>query len=141
MFESTPNVLLVRNDSPYKTLKDFVEAAKKQPAGVFTVGGSATSSANDLGTSMLNKAAGIKLTYIPFGGTGSAIPALLGGHVTALMTYSTMVAQHKERFRALGIASEKRMEVIPDVPTFIGAGIRRRGGGLSGCRRPSGDAG
>jgi len=37
---------------------------------------------------MLNKAAGIKLTYVPFAGTGSAVPALLGGHVTALMSYS-----------------------------------------------------
>ena len=89
MFESTPNLLLVRNDSPYKTLKDFVEYAKKTP-GAVTVGGSGTSSANDLGTTMLNKAADIKLTYVPFGGTGSAIPALLGGHVTALMSYSTM---------------------------------------------------
>jgi len=118
MFESTPNILLVRNDSPYKTLKDFVEAAKKNPPGVFTVGGSGTSSANDLGTTMLSKAAGIQLTYIPFGGTGSAVPALLGGHVTALMSYSTMGVQYKGKFRALAIASEERMEVLPDVPTF-----------------------
>src|SRR5512135_3857903 len=99
MFESTPNVLLVRADSPYKTLKDFVEAAKKNPPGVFTVGGSGSSSANDLGTSELNDAAGIQLTYIPFGGTGSAIPALLGSHVTALMSYSTMGIQYKGKFR------------------------------------------
>ena len=46
---------------------------------------------------MLNKAAGIKLTYIPFGGTGSAVPALLGGHVTALMTYSTMAIQYRRQ--------------------------------------------
>src|SRR5512137_1521421 len=52
-FESTPNVLMVRNDSPFKTLKDFVDYAKKQPPGAVTVGGSGTSSANDLGTTML----------------------------------------------------------------------------------------
>ena len=50
MFESTPNVLMVRNDSPFKTLKDFIDYAKKNPPGVVTVGGSGTSSANDLGT-------------------------------------------------------------------------------------------
>ena len=105
-FESTPNVLLVRSDSPYKTLADFVEAAKKQPPGVFTVGGSGSSSANDLGTTMFNKAAGIKLTYIPFGGTGSAVPSLLGSHVTALMSYSTMAVQHKGRFRAPATATD-----------------------------------
>jgi len=68
-FESTPNLLLVRNDSPFKTLKDFVEYAKKTP-GAVTVGGSGTSSANDLGTTMLNKAAGIQLTYVPLAGPG-----------------------------------------------------------------------
>jgi tripartite-type tricarboxylate transporter receptor subunit TctC len=136
-FESTPNILLVRNDSPYKTLKDFVEAAKKVP-GAFTVGGSGTSSANDLGTAMLNKAAGIKLTYIPFGGTGSAVPALLGGHVTALMSYSTMGVQHKGRFRALAIAAEERMEVLPDVPTFKEQGYDIVEGAYRGVAAPPG---
>ena len=102
MFESTPNLLVVRQDSPYKTLKDFVDYAKKNPPGIVTVGGSGSSTANDLGTTMLNKAAGIKLTYIPFGGSGSAVPALLGGHVTALMTYSTMGVQYKDKFRGAG---------------------------------------
>ena len=63
-FESTPNLLLVRTDSPFKTLKDFVEYAKKTP-GAVTVGGSGTSSANDLGTTMLNKAAGIQADLRP----------------------------------------------------------------------------
>lgn len=138
MFQSTPNLLMVRNDSPYKTLKDFVEAAKKLPPGVFTVGGSGTSSANDLGTAMLNKAAGIQLTYIPFGGTGSAIPALLGSHVTALMTYTPMGVQHKGRFRALAIASEKRMDVLPDVPTFIEQGYDIVEGAYRGVAAPPG---
>ena len=138
MFESTPDVLFVRKDSPYKTLKEFVEAVKKQPAGTFTCGGSASSSANDLGTSMFNKAAGIKLTYIPFGGTGSAIPALLGGHVTALMSYSTMAIQQKDQFRALAIATEKRMEVLPDLPTFKEQGYDVVEGAYRGVAAPPG---
>jgi tripartite-type tricarboxylate transporter receptor subunit TctC len=117
IFESTPNLLVVRKDSKYQTLKDLIEDARKNP-GVLTVGGSGSSTANDLGTAMLNKVAGIKLTYIPFPGTGAAVPALLGGHVTALMTFSTMGVQYKGKFRALAIASEERMDVLPDVPTF-----------------------
>jgi putative tricarboxylic transport membrane protein len=117
MFESTPDLLVVRQDSKYKTLKDLIEDAEKHP-GAVTVGGSGSSTANDLGTAMLNNAAKIKLTYIPFSGSGSAVPALLGGHVTALMTYSTMGVQYKGKFRALAIASEDRMDVLPDVPTF-----------------------
>jgi tripartite-type tricarboxylate transporter receptor subunit TctC len=137
MFESTPNLLLVRSDSPYKTLKEFVEYAKKTP-GAVTVGGSGTSSANDLGTTMLNKAAGIQLTYVPFGGTGSAIPALLGGHVTALMTYSTMGTQYKGKFRALAIASETRMDVLSDVPTFKEQGYDIVEGAYRGVAAPPG---
>ncbi len=138
MFESTPNVLMVRKDSPFKTLKDFIAYAKKNPPGVVTVGGSGTSSANDLGTAELNKAAGIKLSYVPFGGTGSAVPALLGGHVTALMSYSPMAIQYKDKFRFLAIASEKRMDVIPDVPTFKEQGYDIVEGAYRGVAAPPG---
>jgi tripartite-type tricarboxylate transporter receptor subunit TctC len=137
-FENTPNVLMVRMDSPFKTLKEFVEYAKKQPAGVLTVGGSGTSSSNDLATAMFNKAAGIKLTYVPFGGTGSAIPALLGGHVTALMTYTPMVIQYKEKFRTLAIADDKRMKVMADVPTFKEQGYDVVEGAYRGVAAPPG---
>jgi len=136
-FESTPNLLLVRNDSPFKTLKDFIEYAKKNP-GAVTVGGSGSSSANDLGTTMLNKAAGIQLTYVPFGGTGSAVPALLGGHVTALMSYSTMGIQYAGKFRALAIASEERMDVLKDVPTFKEQGYDVVEGAYRGVAAPPG---
>jgi tripartite-type tricarboxylate transporter receptor subunit TctC len=138
MFESTPDLLVVRQDSPYKTLKDFIDYAKTNPPGIVTVGGSGSSTANDLGTTMLNKAAGIKLTYIPFGGSGSAVPALLGGHVTALMTYSTMGVQYKDKFRALAIASEERMAVLPDVPTFKELGYDVVEGAYRGVAAPPG---
>jgi tripartite-type tricarboxylate transporter receptor subunit TctC len=135
MFESTPDLLVVREGSKYKTLKDFIEDAKKNP-GVVTVGGSGSSTANDLGTAMLNKAAGIKLTYIPFSGSGAAVPALLGGHVTALMTYSTMGVQYKGKFRPLAIASEERMDVLPDVPTFKELGYDVVEGAYRGVAAP-----
>jgi len=138
MFESTPDLLVVRQDSPYKTLKDLIDYAKKNPPGVVTVGGSGSSSANDLGTTMLNKAAGIKLTYIPFSGSGSAVPALLGGHVTALMTYSTMGIQYKGKFRSLAIASEERMDVLSDVPTFKELGYDVVEGAYRGVAAPPG---
>jgi tripartite-type tricarboxylate transporter receptor subunit TctC len=138
MFESTPNVLMVRKDSPFLTLKGLIDYAKKNPPGVVTIGGSGTSSANDLGTAMLNKAAGIQLTYVPFGGTGSAVPALLGNHVTALMSYSPMVVQYRDKFRFLAIASEKRMDVIPDVPTFRELGYDIVEGAYRGVAAPPG---
>lgn len=137
-FESTPDLLVVRQDSPFNTLQDLIDYAKSNPPGVVTVGGSGSSTANDLGTAMLNKAADIKLTYIPFSGSGAAVPALLGGHVTALMTYSTMGVQYKDKFRALAIASEERMAVLGDVPTFKELGFDIVEGAYRGVAAPPG---
>lgn len=134
-FESTPNILLVRNDSPYKTLKEFIAAAKANP-GKFSLGGSGSGSANELGTVMLNKAAGIKTTYVPFTGSGSAAPALMGGHVTGLMSYSTMAIEHKGKFRALAIMANERMKVLPDVPTFKELGYDLVEGAYRGVAAP-----
>lgn len=134
-FQSTPNILVVRNDSPFKTLKDLIDFAKENP-GVVTAGGSGSSSANDMGVILLNKAAGIKITYIPFTGSGAATPALLGGHVGSLMTYSTMAIQYKEKFRPLAIMSDERMEVLPDVPTFKELGYDIVEGAYRGAAAP-----
>jgi tripartite-type tricarboxylate transporter receptor subunit TctC len=136
-FQSTPNILMVRNDSPFKTLKDFIDFAKENP-GVITAGGSGSSSANEMGALLLNKAAGIKITYIPFTGTGAAVPALLGGHVGSLMTYSPMAVQYKDKFRPLAIMSDERMEVIPDVPTFKELGYDIVEGAYRGVSAPPG---
>jgi tripartite-type tricarboxylate transporter receptor subunit TctC len=138
IFESTPNILLVRQDSPYKTLKDFVDYAKNNPPGVVTVGGSGTSTSADIGTAMLNKTAGIKLTYVPFSGTGAAIPALLGSHVTALMDYTPLAFQFSDKFRALAIASEERMPILKDVPTFRELGYDIVDGAYRGVAAPPG---
>lgn len=137
MFESTPNILVVRQDSEFKTLKDLLDYAKEHP-GVVTAGGSGSSSANELGTVMLNKAAGVKLTYIPFSGSGAAVPALLGGHVGSLMTYSTMAVRYKDKFRPLAIMSEERMAVLPDVPTFKELGFDLVEGAYRGVAAPPG---
>jgi len=136
-FQSTPNILVVRKDSPFNTLKDLIDYAKEHP-GVVTAGGSGSSSANELGVMLLNKAAGIKITYIPFTGSGAATPALLGGHVGSLMTYTPMAVNYKDDFRPLAIMSEERMEVLPDVPTFKELGYDIVEGAYRGASAPPG---
>ena len=136
-FQSTPNILVVRKDSQFKTLKDLIDYAKEHP-GVVTAGGSGSSSANEMGVLLLNKAADIKITYIPFTGSGAATPALLGGHVGALMTYTPMAVRYKDDFRPLAIMSEERMEVLPDVPTFKELGYDIVEGAYRGAAAPPG---
>jgi tripartite-type tricarboxylate transporter receptor subunit TctC len=66
----------------------------------------------------MNKEFGIKTTYVPFKGTGDLIASVLGGHVTAAMSYTTLAIQQKGKMRMLAVATEKRLPQFPDVPTF-----------------------
>jgi tripartite-type tricarboxylate transporter receptor subunit TctC len=121
IFQSTPNALVVSEDSPYDSLEDFVAAAENNE---FTVGGSSEFSANHIGTLALNKEAGVELTYVPFEGTADATPKLLGGQIDALMTYNTEALNLIDQgAKVLAVASEERLPDLPDVPTFTEAGF------------------
>ncbi len=121
IFQSTPNALLVPADSDIETLDDFIAAAEENPGGM-SIGGSGDFSANHIGTLMLGDMAGIDITYTPFSGTGTAVPALLGGHVDALMSYSPQISQLGDQVRAIAVATDERMPALPDVPTFAEQG-------------------
>jgi len=136
-FHFTPNALIVRADSPFKTLKDFIDYAKAHPK-VVTVGGSGSYSANHLETLRLEREAGIKLTYIPHTGTGPLAPAILGGHLTALMNYSMLPVQLGDKVRVLAIASDERVETLPNAPTFKEQGYDIVGGAFRGVAAPKG---
>lgn len=117
LFQRTPVGLAVPDNSPYKTLKEFIEAAKKEP-GKLTVGGSSFFSGPHFATMLFDKLAGIKLSYVPFTGAAPQITALLGGHTDAGMTFSNDLVRFKDKLRILAIATEERMADFPDVPTF-----------------------
>jgi tripartite-type tricarboxylate transporter receptor subunit TctC len=136
-FHFTPNALIVRADSPFKTLKDFIDYAKAHPK-VVTVGGSGSYSANHLETLRLEREAGIKLTYIPHTGTGPLAPAILGGHLTALMNYSMLPVQLGDKVRVLAVASDERVETLPNAPTFKEQGYDIVGGAFRGVAAPKG---
>lgn len=136
-FHFTPNVLVVSKDSPFKTLDDFIKFAKKKPF-VGTVGGSGTYSANHLETLRFMKAAGIDLTYVPYTGTGPVIPAVMGGHIKAAMSYSMVGVTYKDKLRTLAVASEERVAALPDVPTFKELGYDIVGGAFRGVAAPLG---
>jgi len=137
IFEATPNILAVHKDSQFKTLEQFVNYAKENP-GVITLGGSGSYSANHLGTLEFNQAADIRTTYIPFTGSGEAVPALLGQHVSGLMTYTTMGIRHSDEMRVLAVAADERVPAMPDVPTFKELGYDYVEGAYRGMAAPPG---
>ncbi len=115
---AAPNALMVRRDSPFRTLRDFVEYAKANP-GKLAVGGVERLSPSDLSLAQFMQAAGIRLTYVPIaGGAGPVMASLIGGHVDAAITAASHGVRHKDQVRVLAVSGKKRMKALPDVPTF-----------------------
>ena len=134
-FHFTPDALIVTADSPFKTLAEFVAAAKAKP-GELTIAGSGTNSANHVAHERLNLLGGIKTTYVPFKGTGDLISSVLGGHVSATMSYVTFAQSQKGKVRMLAVATEKRHPMFPDVPTFKESGLNWVDGAYRGIAVP-----
>ncbi len=134
-FHYTPDAVVVAEDSPFKTLDDLIQAAKKAP-GTVTFSGSGTFTANHTAKELFDKLAGIKTTYIPFKGTGASVTALLGKQVKGQWGYTTVAANY-EKTRLLAVAMDERHPAFPDVPTFKELGFDMVGGAYRGIAVPS----
>lgn len=119
LISADPTVLVVRADGPYKTLKDFVDAAKAKP-GTINYGSSGVYGTLHVAMEIFSEAAGIKLFHIPYQGGGPAVAALLGGQIDALASGpSAAIGQIKGgKMRALAVWGDKRLASMPDVPSM-----------------------
>lgn len=121
---TTTLILVTRADLPASSVADLVKLSKEKP-GQLTYGSIGPGSVTHLDAEAFATAAGIKLTHVPYKGTGEVLPALAGGQVdmawTAIGTAVPLIKSGK--LKALGVASPKRSALLPDVPTFAEAGI------------------
>ncbi len=122
-FTADPTVLAVRAESPWKTVKDFVEDAKKRP-GAINYGSSGNYGTMHVPMEILAQNAGLKMTHVPFTGAAPAIVALLGGQIDAVSTGPATVLQHVKagKVRVLGHWGNGRLDALPDVPSLKDAG-------------------
>lgn len=134
-FHYTPDAIVVPADSPFQTLQDLIDAAKAAP-GTVTFSGSGTFSANHIAKERFDAMADIRTTYIPFGGTGPSVTALLGEQVSASWGYTTVGAAQGDRVRLLAVAMEERHPAFPDVPTFRELGYDLVSGAYRGMAVP-----
>ena len=118
---SSPTVIVVNASSPYRTLKDLLDAARAKPGDVTM----ASTGIFQIPIERLKRVAGVNLTYVPFQGNGPASNALLGDHVTSVFSVYPTVAEliKSGKLRALAIASRKRIDALPDVPTIVKSGF------------------
>ena len=124
LVSSDPTVLVVRSESPYKTVADLVNAAKANP-GKINYSSSGYYSALHTPMAMLEGAAGVSMFHIPYQGGAPAVTALLGGQVEALASGPGPVVQHIKagKLRALATWGAKPHPALPDVPTLKSLGI------------------
>lgn len=113
-----PSIFAVRSDSPFKTLKELIEYARKNP-GKLKNGAGGLGTESYFNVELLCFKEKIKITSIPFQSGGEALPALLGGHVDmSSNTLATLSPQIKAgALRGLAIAARKRHPDFPDIPT------------------------
>ena len=120
----SPYVLVIHPSLPVRNVKELIALAKSWPDQINYGSGGSGSSAH-LAAELFNQMAGVKLREIPFKGAGPALIAVLSGEIAAVFGNALTVKPHIQsgRLRALGIASAKRSESAPELPTIAEAGV------------------
>jgi len=119
-----PALIAVKADAPYKTLAEFVSAAKQKPGELKQSGGSITSRDNVV-RQQLQRAGGARWQFISFPGGGERIAALLGGHVNMMVIEPAEAGEHIRagNMRVLAQVTDSRLPAFPNVPTLKEAGF------------------
>jgi tripartite-type tricarboxylate transporter receptor subunit TctC len=122
---AAPLVLVVQNDSPYNSLNDIIQDAKKRPR-VLTYGSAGVGTSQHIAGELFNDMAGIELTHVPYKGGSPAMTDLLGGHISMMFvqTASAEDLAKAGKIKILGIGSPKRSPMLPNVATFDELGLK-----------------
>ena len=125
IMSSAPNVLLVRNDFPAKTLAEFMTYVKANP-GKLNYASQGPGTTSHLTAELFNKLAGTTLVHVPYKGTAPALIDIAAGHVDMIFMQleAAMKLQEGGKARILAVTTEKRIAALPDIPTMAEAGLK-----------------
>ncbi len=119
-----PNTLLVRQEFPAKTAQDFMAYVKANP-GKVNYASQGVGTTSHLTAELFNALTGSKIVHVPYRGTGPALNDLVAGHVDLI--FMELSAAHKlheaGKARILAVATDKRLDILPGIPTMIEAGV------------------
>ncbi len=126
------HMLMVSYNSKFKSIKDIVDYGKANPEKL-TIGGSFAGGTESINTYRFEKAAGIKIKYVGFTGSGDSIVALLGGHIDMSFGSPSEVMElvKANKVRILGSFTDKRFPYTPEIPTVMEQGINVTGLGMN----------
>jgi tripartite-type tricarboxylate transporter receptor subunit TctC len=122
---ASPYVLLAHPSLPVKSVKELVTLAKAQPGKLnFASGGNGTGI--HMASELLNVAAGIRITHVPYKGAGPGMAALLAGEVNTMFNGLSSALPHikSNRLRALAVGGDNRSKLMPDLPTVAESGLK-----------------
>jgi tripartite-type tricarboxylate transporter receptor subunit TctC len=119
---STPNLLVVNNTVPARTVKELIELAKKEP---LTFGSSGSGTSIHLSGELFNTLAGVKMQHIPYKGRAQAVPDLIGGRITMIFDNmpSALPLVKAGEVRAIAVTSAQRSPAAPNIPTLAESGL------------------
>jgi len=120
---STPSIMLASSKMPFKNLKEFIQLAKSSP-NKLSYASAGFGTGGHMASEMLKVVTGIDLVHVPYKGAGPAMTDTLGAHVSIVFTTVGAAKPYVEsgQIIGLGITSEKRVEALPQVPTFAEQG-------------------
>jgi tripartite-type tricarboxylate transporter receptor subunit TctC len=124
LLASSPNILLVRADSPYQTLAELLAAARAKP-GALSYGMAGNGTSQHLAGELLKNLAKVDIVAIPYKGGAPALNDLLGGQIPISFNNGpeSMGQIAAKTVRALGVTTAARAAILPDVPTIAEAGV------------------
>lgn len=119
---ATGDILIMKKDSPYKTIEDFIAYAKENP-GKMTI--ALPSPIQNLSLNLLNQALEIETTGVVYEGGNKVFADLVGGHIEAGILSAKFISQAAEQdMSVFGLMLDERLETFPDTPTFIEQGYQ-----------------
>lgn len=121
---SNGTVLIVGGTSPFKSVRDIIDAAKAKP-GTLTYASAGNGTSQHLSAELLKSIAKLDMAHVPYKGSGPAIQDVIGNQVPMMFDTTVVAAPHiaSGRVRALAVSTEKRVPSLPDVPTMQEAGV------------------
>jgi len=121
---TNPVVLVVNQASPYKTLKELLDASRAKPGGLSSAS-AGTGTSQHLALELMAFKSGVKFTHVPYKGSGPAIQDVIGGQVDMMFDTTVVAGPHIQsgKLRALAVTSAKRLSSMPNVPTVAESGI------------------
>jgi tripartite-type tricarboxylate transporter receptor subunit TctC len=121
---SLPMIICVANDVPARSIPELIALAKQRP-GELTYGSSGNGSTHHLVQALFASAAGIRITHVPYKGSGASMGDLVSGRISMLADILPAVIPNVRagKIRALGITSSRRSPFFPDLPTVAEQGV------------------